>query len=137
MPRAEDWLAMAKESLRGAQAAMQVQAWRSSVSRSYYAAYQAATAMLLHAGERPPIVEQRRRGSWSHVATPEMVKENLKGLMRDRRSRLRAADTLKSLYRLRVQSDYVSGGAVAASEAGTALREARIFVTTAAKIIEN
>jgi uncharacterized protein (UPF0332 family) len=127
---------MAKESLRGAKSAMEVTAFRSCVSRSYYAAFQAATAMLLHAGETPPTVEAQRRESWPHAVTPDMVKDNLKRLITHRQRRLGLASSLAKLYRWRVEADYVSKPDVLRLRAETAFREAGSIVKVARDVIE-
>ena len=63
---ADDWLAMARESLMATDAALAVRAWRPAASRAYYAAYQAATAMLIHAGVTPPKIGKELREAWPH-----------------------------------------------------------------------
>ena len=97
----EKWWNMAQGSLKAAHVLEVFGEQRSSVSRAYYAAYQAATALLLYGRQIPPV----GREAWSHEATPELV-TRLPGTIlvppvaQDMRKRL------SSLYDLRLVADY-------------------------------
>lgn len=75
---------------------------RSAVSRNYYAAFQAATAILHYVSLVPPDGEQ----GWSHQSTPDMIEEHLKVFISSRNIRHRLKEQLRDLYKLRVRADY-------------------------------
>jgi|SRR5579862_2044028 len=96
------WLAMALEAHRAARAAEQLQLWRSSVSRYYYAAFSATSAVLLYSGLIPPVDEE----AWSHAQTPEMIREHYGRFVKSRDKRNRLSSDLSDLYKLRIYADY-------------------------------
>ena len=67
----EQWREMAREVEKGAWAAAKEGCLRTSVSRYYYAAYQAATALLLYRKLTPP----QNREAWNHDTTPLLIRE--------------------------------------------------------------
>ena len=99
----ERWWNMAQGSLKAAQELEVFGEHRSSVSRAYYAAYQAATALLLYARQIPPA----GREAWSHEATPELVTE-LPGTILAASTAQAVRKRLSSLYDLRLIADYQS-----------------------------
>jgi uncharacterized protein (UPF0332 family) len=99
----QQWQAMATESQRAALGAETSACWRSSVSRHYYAAYQAVTSVLLYSGLNPP----EAREAWNHADTPVLLETHFEKYIaaRDRRRKLRRQ--LSELYKLRILADYV------------------------------
>ncbi len=96
-----DWQQMALTSQKAAQVLEAIDP-RSCVSRYYYAAYQAVTAVLLYQETTPPA----GREAWSHDATPGLLVEKWEPLLiLDERQDL--ARRLKELYKLRINADYV------------------------------
>jgi uncharacterized protein (UPF0332 family) len=126
---------MAWESFQAAEAAHSADHHRVAVSRHYYAAYQAATALLHYGGQMPPIVEGERREAWSHVATPDMLEEHLQPALRRRDQRRRMRSTLRDLYRARVEADYIASLPLAAGRAQELGRRARWFLRMAREIL--
>lgn len=98
----QQWLAMAIESQNAAVAAEASRFYRSSVSRYYYAAYQATSAVLIYRGLTPPPEEE----AWGHAATPDMLVEHYVTYVRSRDVRQRYAKQLRELYRYRIRADY-------------------------------
>ena len=110
MSLAEDWLEMARESNKAAHMLADTGGvTRSAVSRAYYTAFQAATAMLHHVSVTPPFVGGQLREAWSHTSTPEMVRDHLAKLIPDTKFKTELASKLGLLYKLRCESDYESG----------------------------
>src|SRR5438094_876784 len=120
----ERWMAMARESLAAAQAAESGQFWRPCISRYYYAAYQAATAVLLYRKQRPP----EGREGWSHEATPELLQEHLKPVIIDRGRRNDLAARLGRLYKLRIEADYLPSKRLPRDNVDSARRDAGYLV---------
>jgi uncharacterized protein (UPF0332 family) len=96
------WLRMAMESQRAALASEAEGCCRSSVSRYYYAAFQAISAVLLYAGCVPPEGEE----AWSHAQTPDMLRVHFEPYVRKRDVRKSLASDLSELYKLRIYADY-------------------------------
>lgn len=69
----QSWREMAQESEKAARLAEADGCLRSAASRYYYAAYQAATALLLYRGLTPPA----EREAWSHENTPQLMWEQM------------------------------------------------------------
>jgi len=93
----ELWIAMAREASETAQMAEAAGHLRSAASRYYYAAYQAATALLLYQGLIPPIGVE----AWSHTLTSVLLNEGTANLIATRSRRSDLAARLGELYRLR------------------------------------
>lgn len=82
---------------------------RSAASRAYYAAYQAATAIIHYLGKSvPPTIKGQKREAWQHERTPKILSTDLKGIIRRHAQRNRIETILSSLYKVRIQADYVS-----------------------------
>jgi uncharacterized protein (UPF0332 family) len=103
----EKWWRMAQDSYASAQLLQQHGQFRASASRSYYAAYQSVTAVLLYQKQISP----DGREAWSHEATPD--------LLRKMSGRLLSADACKDValrleasYELRIVADYISAANV-------------------------
>ena len=99
----EAWLEMAEESLEAAGKLID-SAPRSSVSRYYYAAFQAVSAALIYQGLASP----DNREAWTHEKTPALFIEHTKSLIADQSKRRDIAKKLFFLYKVRVSADYVS-----------------------------
>jgi uncharacterized protein (UPF0332 family) len=102
----EEWLKMAEDSQRAATGIESI-SQRFSVSRHYYAAYQAATALLHYHEQTPPA----GRYSWNHQDTPDMVKQHLKD-----NSRYKLMENLKLLYKYRIYADYQAVEEISAND---------------------
>lgn len=111
MPLSEDWKEMAEHSLKSTDhllADTDEAFVRSTISRAYYAAYQAATAMLNAAGNTPPTVKGVQREGWDHTQTPDMLRTSLWNLPITPERRRRMRTELGELYKMRCASDYES-----------------------------
>lgn len=84
---------MATESQRAALCAESTKCYRSSVSRHYYAAYQAVTSVLLCAGNVPPAA----REAWSHEATPTLLEQHFDKYISARDDRQKLSRQLNEL----------------------------------------
>ncbi len=98
----QQWFAMAIESNNAAENAQSAQHWRSSVSRYYYSAYQAVSAVLIYRGLTPPPEEE----AWGHASTPDMLVEHFGTYIRSKDVRQRYANQLRELYAWRIKADY-------------------------------
>jgi len=114
------WWEMAQESLSVARAAEESGGYRSSASRYYYAAYQAATALLLYRGLTPP----QGREAWTHEDTPFLLAFETGTLIRSRDRRNDLAARLRNLYRLRLVADYSARQIVSRTRVERARRNA-------------
>jgi len=131
----ELWIEMAHESLQTAAGAEVGGLLRSSVSRYYYAAYQAITALLLYRGVTPPVVDGVPREAWSHADTPELIRQQLGTVVRNRDKRSDLAKRLSVLYRMRVIADYAARTSVTQENVDAARRDAGYLVKTADRIL--
>ena len=126
----EQWWNMAQESLVAAQSLEQLGLARPSTSRAYYAAYQAATALLLYARQMPPA----GREAWSHEATPQAVSRLLPKIVP-----IAAQEDLESrlnrLYNMRLTADYRSEETVTLSDTRASVRSAAFVVRTISSIV--
>ena len=98
----QQWLLMAVESNNAAEDAQSAKHWRSSVSRYYYSAYQAVSAVLIYRGPTPPPEEE----AWGHASTPDMIVEHFAPYIRSKDVRQRYANQLRELYSWRIKADY-------------------------------
>lgn len=93
------WREIGLDSYKAAQVLRREERWRSSVSRSYYAAYSIVAGELEgkatypHGMQNPP-----------HVALPELIRSHVTSLgMNDRR---RVGSIVSRLFEYRVDADY-------------------------------
>ena len=111
------WEEMSRDSIVAARELMTAGRIRSSVSRSYYAAYAALTGALIRRG-----VQFGRGGNNPpHEQLPRLILANL-SQPEFRRRQLAAA--LRRLREARVAADYMPAPEVDASQARDALRDA-------------
>ncbi len=122
---------MALESLEAARAAEEARCWRSCVSRCYYAAYQAATAVLVHVGPTPPA----GREGWSHSYTPGMLRDHLRGIVRQRATRNDVGYRLAKLYKARLAADYTGSQPITSILVETARRDAAYIMKVARTVL--
>lgn len=94
------WMDMAKDSKAAASELAQRRRYRSAVSRSYYAAYAAATDRLVSQG----LTSFGRFHNPSHADLPVLVARNLSSLSHHHRAK--AANLLRQLRLLREDADY-------------------------------
>src|SRR2546426_51603 len=121
---------MAESSSVGARAAVSAAAFRSGLSRYYYAAYQGMTAVMLYQGLTPPA----GREAWSHEETPRLVQERFEKYVRSRDRRNDLANRLSRLYKMRVSADYL-GGIVVSEQVVERARKDSEFLLKAARAI--
>lgn len=125
------WLEMAREASEAAAEAEASGCLRSTASRYYYAAYQAATALLLYQGLMPPV----RAEAWSHTSTPALLNEGTASLIASRDRRTDLAARLGELYRLRLDADYVGINRVSRSRLAAGRRDARFIIKVVTDIL--
>ncbi len=121
---------LANEQYEAAGKLREVGHYRASVSRSYYAAFAAAHAMLIRTGvSTPRLIE----GTWSHRDLPTTF-VNDAGVVRrfgrksDRQAMLRA---IRRLYSSRIEADYRPGIAIEVDIAAERLSDAHLFLNAA------
>ena len=95
----KEWEAMSQERLRAAKALLDGGFYRDSITRSYYAAYCAATSRVIHLSGQ---FAQGRRNP-SHEQLPELV-ANLAGMTANNRRRTKTL--LRELRQAREDADY-------------------------------
>ena len=114
---------MSRESLHAAKLAMGEQCYRSSASRSYYAAY-AAVAQIL--ADKGMVFADDRKGP-SHQQVREMIETNIGRLKPRGAKRMRVAEkrllkaALNLLYENRLYADYRPDRSVEEDEARNSL----------------
>jgi uncharacterized protein (UPF0332 family) len=118
------YLRKADESLAGAESEYANGRYNNCANRSYYACFQAAVHALVAAGITPP----GGRGEWSHALVPSQFDGQLIGRRKLYPAELRSS--LARTYLLREVADYRTD-LVTETEAGRALRRARVFVQAA------
>ncbi len=123
MPDWKRWRDMADESIKAARD-LQESCPRSAVSRSYYGAYQAATAFLLYRKQVPPDT----REAWSHIETPNMLAVHLVEVGVRRGVANNTTQKLKLLYKRRVDADYTSSFEITQTSAQDACKNAGYLI---------
>ena len=103
---ADRWRAISRNSRKAAQHLLEVECYRSSVSRAYYAAYAAITSELIRGG----ITLGYGGGNPGHAGLPVYVLNNLTTLPMASRYEINKA--IRRLYRARLEADYVATAAV-------------------------
>jgi uncharacterized protein (UPF0332 family) len=132
----EKWLGMAVDSVDAGIELGDTPAFtRSAVSRYYYAAYQAVTALFLYEGQMPPTVNGIRRESWSHEVTPDMVLENLGRVLPDRKKRYQIRSNLQELYKTRIFADYSGANPVSVARLKSSRKLAKYIVTLTSALL--
>ena len=125
------WLEMARESSQIAQIAEAGSFRRSAASRYYYAAYQAATALLRY--RMVPLPEGRQ--AWSHDLTPALLYEQLEPLLRARHKRKDLQKRLERLYKTRIIADYMANTPVTAESLKSVRRDSNYILKVAEQIL--
>ena len=125
------WQEMAREFEEAACLAENGGFLRSAASRHYYAAYQAATALLLYRGLTPPT----EREAWNQVDTPQLLQDQLQTVIRSRSRRNDLAQRLADLYRLRVVADYEGSEFIGAGRVQSAGKDARYILQIVSDIL--
>ena len=129
------WLEMADESMWAAATAEDVGCRRPAISRYYYAAYQAVSAVLLYRNIPRPTIDRVEREAWSHDLTPDLVRDHFVPVCRSRDRRNDLAHRLGTLYKMRLIADYVSSAALTESNLADARRSAGILVHFATTVL--
>lgn len=125
----ERWWNMAQGSLSSAQILSKQGEVRSSASRAYYAAYQAATALLLYHEMTPP----NGREAWSHDVTPELIRE-LSGTIISKDARRDIQQRLEACYKLRIDADYIGQINVAEAKLELSLKDTAFIIKLANEV---
>lgn len=107
--------------------------FRASANRAYYAAYQAATALLLHSR----LVPRPDYGNWNHLKTiTNLENTNVKRLLETYRSKsIIVRQNLGRLYALRCQADYDPAARIEGPDCRNALRLSVSVANLAKEII--
>lgn len=121
------WSDLAFESLGAAKLLLTEGLHRSSASRSYYAAYAAATAALMKGGADVAIAG---RANPSHIQLIQLVRHNLDPRRHSPRDRSDLARRMRNLFRSRVMADYDPGARVDRVEALRCVRDASALMAT-------
>ena len=108
---------MARDSLRAAKSLKDRRNYRSSVSRSYYAAFSLATSQLARLG-----VGFYRYEHPLHNRVRKLVKQHLTALGKPNNADL--CSVLNGLYKARLDADYVSGVTIDEPVARNMIRDA-------------
>jgi len=131
MPSANEWFRSALDGLSAAVQLAEHESWRSACSRGYYAAHNAAHAILSHFDQA--VASQNR--SIPHGELPGKLFRTLRN--RGVRSDI-AADQLRlrlvESYNIRIQSDYKPQVSVDAAAFGSARAPARELVELARRL---
>lgn len=125
------WQDMARESEQAGRLAEDGGCPRSAASRYYYAAYQAATALLLYRHLTPP----EGREAWGHFDTPALLQDQLRALTRSADLRNDLTRRLRELYRLRLDADYSGLLPVVAGQAAAAGKDSRSLLGVVDKFL--
>lgn len=108
---------MSRDNRAAARELLVAERFRSSISRSYYAAYCAVTDALVgrvtfgYGGNNP-----------THGELPNLIVSNLSGVSMDARYKIRKS--MRVLLAMRAEADYVPSVSLSATETRNALREA-------------
>ena len=127
----QKWIELAKDSQNAAQK-LKDEHHRSCVSRIYYSAYQAVTAVLLYSKCVPPAT----REAWNHAETPGMLAVHCKTVLKRRDQRQDLARRLGTLYKLRVIADYISAEDIDQTTVTNALKDGNFLIKVAQDIMQ-
>jgi len=111
------WRAISGNSRKAAQHLLEVECYRSSASRAYYAAYAAITSALVQQG----ITLGYGGNNPGHAGLPVYVLNNLTAFPMTSRFEINKA--LRRLYRARVEADYVAAAVVDRAAAKRSVRD--------------
>lgn len=103
---------------------------RSSVSRYYYAAYQAVSCLLIYEGLNAPT----DREAWSHADTPLLVVSRLSRVIPSLGRRFDIRYLLGLLYKVRLSADYISADDVE-PKLGIVRKDAEFIVKLARGVV--
>lgn len=115
------WKELSQDNLEAVQALLQEKYWRSSVSRSYYAAYCAVSERLTENGV------QFARG-WNNPAHDQLLSLVRNGLTLTPGARRQTAAALRRLRLARETADYRPGNQVEKSVALASVHDARLVL---------
>ena len=113
----ETWKDLSTDSRDAAQHLLTEGRWRSSVSRSYYAAYAAVTAELVARKVTFPLA----RGNPDHHSLPKNIREDLTRIPITRRRDL--SHIILRLRAARIEADYMPVSTVGRDQAVEAMRD--------------
>ncbi|HEX9710036.1 MAG TPA: HEPN domain-containing protein [Candidatus Thermoplasmatota archaeon] len=122
MSEADELLDQARTRLKEAEALLQAGLYEGAVSRSYYAAFSAARAMLAADGTRT----KTHRG---------VIQQFGKSFVRSGMAEVRLGRGLAQLHRRRELADYGTGHAIVKAEADSSVALATDMVQAAARYI--
>jgi uncharacterized protein (UPF0332 family) len=115
----EGWARLGDEALEAAQTCREHRIWRSSVSRSYYAAYSFIASVL---AKQKTDFQDDRVGP-EHAPLPEMVRDRLPKVLGRHAARDLSA-ILRELYEARLTADYKPHKAIHERDAVDAVQRA-------------
>ncbi len=121
----EKWWRRAVASLEAAELLHRQGYLHSSVSRGYYAAYQAASAVLIYLKTTPP----ENREAWSHEETPELLRQRLRPRL-ERSQCNDLSNRLGTLYKLRIDADYKTTATLTDIAVTKSIKSVSYFVKT-------
>ena len=120
---AQQWQDISRNSRKAAQRLLDLECYRSSVSRAYYAAYAAVTSELVARG----LLFAQARSNPDHAGLPAYVLNNLGTLAQTTRFDINRA--IRRLYALRIDADYVAEATLDRAMALSALHDlGRVFI---------
>ncbi len=120
----------AVDSLDAAGLLQQREHFCSAASRAYYAAFQAATAVLLYAKQIPPAGYE----AWRHKETPELLRATQMSSL-DQNKRYNLSARLSVLYKLRITADYEMRADIGEAASATALKDAHFIVKSVGNVL--
>jgi len=128
---ADRWLGLAKDSFEAAKDADEKKKYRSAVSRAYYALFQAATAILVHARVSVP-----ERGNWPHIQVPALFQSPTVRTMLPKGSRV-YRQAIIDTYTARISADYRPRDTVDREQSRMARRYSGMVLNLAMKVVGN
>lgn len=121
------WLNRARQSLAGAKGEFEQGRYDNAASRCYYAAFQAAVAVLIGAGTSPD-----RRGRWSH----QVVWHRFEQYLEQNNANEILRGLLPALFGVRITADYANYGGVTRSDARISIQRTSQLVEMAEKAVK-
>jgi uncharacterized protein (UPF0332 family) len=118
-----NWREMGKDSLDAAKSLLRDGRYRSSISRSYYAVFSAATEELT----RLRVPFEYNRDHPTHRQLPNLLQKNLR--LRHHYEVSRLVSVIKRLYKARIDADYVRGATIDENLARNMVRDAHTVLS--------
>ncbi len=129
----QQWLNKSHASVTAAQNSLKARDLAATVSRAYFAAFQAVTGVLIKRGDRP----NSATGNWGHKGTQNQFPTLVRQVPSKQRRLQQARGNFTRLYFYRSRADYGDDSIFTTNSIQQLVREAGQVVSLMHKLIED